>query len=127
MKLSKRQKSQRSRARAKAKQSARPAHRKAPRELERHHRHDRTLRRSSPNCDTAAPEVLPWSQPAPAVVVSEKSLPTTVSRGSSVGATKAARPDDRCTANRGKVERAFAWHEAKAILAEWARRHLRQS
>jgi len=125
MKLSKRQKSQRSGSRAKAKQLARPAQRKA-RELERQNRHDRTLRRSSPNCDTAVPEAPPWSQPAPAVVESEKSLPMTASRGSSAGATEAKSPDDRLAANRGEVERAFAWHEAKAILAEWTRRHLRQ-
>ena len=126
MNLSKRQKSQRSKTRAKAKQSTQPAQREALRQLERQNRHDRTLRRSSSNCDTAALETLPSSQPAPAVVESEKSLPTTASRGSSAGATEAASPDDRLAANRGKVERAFTWLEAKVVVAEWCRRHLRE-
>jgi outer membrane biosynthesis protein TonB len=126
MKRNKRQKSQQPESRAKAKQSAQPGKKKTPREHKRRTRHDRQSQQSLPNCDTAGPEGRPSSQPAAAVAASEKSLPTTGNRGSSAGANAAPNPSDHLADSRGKVERAFTWLEAKAVLAQWARRHLRQ-
>lgn len=125
MKHNKPQKAQRLGLKTKARQSTRSA-RKAAHERTRRAKCRGLPEQSLPNYDVAAPAALPLSQPAPDVVASERSLPTTASRESSAAAIRAARPDDRLAEGRGKVERAFTWLEAKAALAEWARRHLRQ-
>jgi hypothetical protein len=50
----------------------------------------------------------------------------TANHGPFAAASTTGSPGDGVAGGCGKVERPIAWLEAKAVLAEWCRRHWRQ-